>query len=293
MRICSARIIFAVALLSLLSFIGCGDSESSAPSSGNAPASAGASTGPKAGYATGKVLHQNGKPIDAKGAKITVDLDGISTKSGEKVNYTPKVNADGSYEQKLVDGTYRFGGAWILVPFDGKQFRFDLEPVGDDKSDRDSDKGIVQDYVWKVSGLKAGQEDDPANFTHWHGSSINMQFNFYREDIKKGVPKPPAGTKCVFTVTPVGKLVDGTDGKPLTFEREFDEHLSGLKNGNLPDIPLGVYTVSGEEVHPDGSKKPLRIQQAYAKFGDSTEVHFAPGTGSGTWPANVGFTRDE
>src|SRR6185437_15949064 len=112
------------------------------------------------------------------------------------------------------------------------------------------------------------------NFTNWYGVSVNMQFQSYRNDIKKPVSKPPAGTKCVFTLTPVGKLIDGTDGKPLTFEREFDPLLSGLKNGNLQDIPLGVYTVKGEEVRADGTKKPLLIQQAYPKFGDSTEVHF-------------------
>ncbi len=299
MRMCSARILFAVAVVSLLSLAGCSksDSNTAASSSGGASpsASAGANTssGPKAGYATGKILQQNGKPIDVPGAKITIDLNGVSSKGGEKVNYTPKVNADGSYEQKLADGAYRFNGAWMYVPFDGKQFRFDFEPVGDDKSDRDSDNGIVQDYVWKLTGVRPGHESDPANFTNWYGVSVNMQFQSYRNDIKKSVSKPPAGTKCVFTLTPVGKLIDGTDGKPLTFEREFDPQLSGLKNGNLENIPLGVYTVKGEEVRADGTKKPLLIQQAFAKFGESTEVHFSPANSSTAWPVNVGFTREE
>jgi hypothetical protein len=283
--------------LSFVSIAGCGKSESTAASAGGS-SSAGtsasaASAGPKAGYATGKIRHQSGDAINVPGAKIVVSIAGVSDKSGEKVYYTPKINPDGSYEQKLVDGSYHFSDAWIQVPFDGKQFRFELEPVGDDKADRDANQGIVQDFIWKVSGLRPGQEKDEANFTNWYGVSVNMQFQSYRNDIRKSVSKPPAGTKCVFTVTPVGKLVDGTDGKPLTFEREFDPLLSGLKNGNLADIPLGIYTVKGEEVRADGSKKPLLIQQAYPKFGDSTEVHFSPGTGSTAWPVNVGFTREE
>jgi hypothetical protein len=282
---------------------GCGKSEtaspaspaqSAAPADAAKPAAAAPVNGAKPGYASGHVLGQDGKPISVQGAKVTLAIYVVSSKSGEKISYSPKVNADGSYEQKLVDGAYSFSFAHLEVPFNGKHFMFDLYPVGeDDKSDRDSEKGIVQDYTWKLTGLRPGQDADESNFTRWYGGSVNMQFGSYRNDIKKSVAKPPTGTKCVFTLKPEGKLIDGSEGKTLTFTREFDPLLSGLKNGNLPDIPIGVYTVSGEEVLPDGTKKPLLMQQAYAKFGDSTKVEFAPGSSTGAWPVNVGFTRNE
>jgi hypothetical protein len=271
-----------VVLVGVFLVAGCGKSEpasstsaapSAAPSDAAKPAAAAPANGAKPGYATGHVLGQEGKPITAQGAKISLAIYGISSKSGEKVSYNPKINADGSYEQKLVDGTYSFGGARIDVPFNGKHYVFDLYPVGeDDRSDRESEKGIVQNYTWKLTGLRPGEDADESNFTKWYGGSVRMQFSFYREDTKKSVAKPPDGTKCVFTLKPEGKLIDGSEGKTLTFTRDFDPLLSGLKNGNMPDIPVGVYTVSGEEVLPDATKKPLLIQQAYAKFGDSTRV---------------------
>jgi hypothetical protein len=120
-----------------------------------------------------------------------------------------------------------------------------------------------------------------------------VQYNFYREDIKKAVTRPPLETKFIFTLIPEGKLVDGSEGKELTFTRQLDPTLTGLSNDLLHDIPLGVYTIRGEQVAPDGTRKPLLIQQAFDKFGDSTKVEFAPGSSTGAWPAPVGFTTAE
>jgi hypothetical protein len=285
-----------------LCIAGCNKSDSGASAASDAPGSsaapAGGSAAPaskaKAGYATGRVYGEGGKTITAPGAKIQISLFGVSGKSGEKVYYTPKVNPDGTYQQKLVDGSYRFSPATINVSFDGKHYLIPLEPVGDDaQTDRESDKGIVQDFVWKLHGLRAGQDADEAKFTNWYGASVTAQFQSYREDTKKSVKAGPAGTRCVFTLTPKGKLIDGSEGKPLTFTREYDPLLTGLKNSNLPDIPIGVYEMSGLEIAPDGAKKPLLIQQAFAKFGPSKEVHFEPGASTGAWPCQVGFTRDE
>jgi hypothetical protein len=180
------------------------------------------------------------------------------------------------------------------VPFQGKTYLLALEPVGDDKSDQDSEKGIAQDYVWKVQGLRPGAEANEGAFTNWYGASVAMKLDTYRNDLKKSVPAPPKGTKYVFTLTPQGKLIDGSDGKVLTFTRGLDPVLGGLeKNGNLNDVPIGVYAVKGEEVAPNGTKKPVLILQQYAKYGDSTEVRFEPGAGTGAWPRNVSFTRPE
>ena len=164
---------------------------------------------------------------------------------------------------------------------------FDLEAVGDDKSDRDSEKGIVQDYVWKLTGVRPGHEASQGNFTNWYGASLNMQIQLSRNDLKKSVPAPPKGTKFEFTLTPAGNLIDGKPGKALTFTREMEL----LWNGNLADIPLGEYTVKGEEVAPDGSRKGLLMEVEFAKYGESAPVKFEPGSSVGAWPRNQGFTR--
>ncbi len=291
---CGVRFFIVLIFIASTGF-GCSKKESGSSTESNSTDGGKASNTPKSmsksGYATGHLTTEDGKPIAASGAKLSVWIEGISSKSGEKLNYSPKINADGSYEQKLVDGTYHFGGSQIDVPFNGNHFLFKLEAVGDDRSDRESDKPIVQDYLWKLKGLRAGQDADEANFTHWYGCSVTMQFQFYREDIKKSMSAAAKGTKCVFTLTPKGKMVDGSDGKELTFTREYDPLLNGLKNSNLQDIPLGVYNVKGEEVAPDGTKTPLLIKQEFAKFGDSSEITFAPGSSTGAWPTQVGFTR--
>jgi hypothetical protein len=235
----------------------CGKSE--APPAGASPAETGTATAPagsgsvKPGYAVGKLTEESGGPIVAKDAKLTVSLWGISGKGGEKVYYTPQVNADGTYEQKLAEGAYAYDGAKIEVPFEGKHFIFDLEAVkndsldqvGADHLDRDSSKGIEQNYVWKVRGVRPGRDPDERLFTSWYGGSVTMQFTGYREDIRKAVAKGPVGSQCVFTLTPQGPLIDGHEGKELTFKREYDTTLPGLNNPNLPDIPVGSYSIKG------------------------------------------------
>src|SRR5206468_4034601 len=93
-------------------------------------------TAAKAGFARGIVLASDGKPINAPGAKVTLAIHGISNLSGERVEYTPPVRPDGTYEQKLTDGSFRFFAAQIQVPFGDKTFRIPLAPIGDDKSNR-------------------------------------------------------------------------------------------------------------------------------------------------------------
>jgi hypothetical protein len=243
------------------------------------------------GFAMGKLTEQSGVPITAKDAKLTVSLWGISDKSGGRISYTPQVNADGTYEQKIDDGMYTYDGAKIDVPFNGKHFIFDLEPVGDDHLDRDSRKGIVQNYVWKLHGVRPGRDADEKLFTSWHGASITMQFQGYREDIRKPVAKGPAGSKCVFTLTPQGPLIDGHEGKEMTFSRAYDTN--GLDNPNLPDIPVGTYSIKGVEMEPDGTKKTLLMQEQYGKYAESKTVEFMPQSSTGVWPANVNFTRQD
>ena len=276
----------AVVILGLM-LAGCGKSE--APGAGGGGKA-------RAGYAVGRIYEEGGAPIAVPGAKVTVALWGVSSKSAEKVYYTPPVQADGTYEQKLVEGSYKYSGAQLDVLFKGEHFLLNLEPVGDDKSDRDSTKGIVQDYVWKLTGLRPRAEAKEENFTNWYGASVTMKFDGYRNDLKKSVKAPAKGTKYVFTLTPVGNLIDGKPGKELTFTRELNPLLGGLeKNGNLPDIPLGEYTVKGEEVAPEGGRKAVLMMTKYPNYGESTGVTFKGNIGgsTGAWPYNVNFTRQE
>jgi hypothetical protein len=241
----------------------------------------------KPGYARGKVLMTNGKPITAPTAKITIAIHGVSSKRGERMEYAPKVQADGTFEQKLVNGTYKFFAAQVSAPFNGKAYLLPLEAIGDDKSDQDSEKGIVQNYVWKITGARPTSDGNESNHTNWYGASVTMKFDGYRNDLRKSAPRPTAGAKCEFTLTPKGKIIDGSDGKELKFTREYDS----FGAISLPDLPIGIYTVKGVETGPNGSKTPLFIRDGSGKYGDSTEVQFEPNAGSSAWPKTVNFTR--
>ena len=244
---------------------------------------------PKPGYAVGHVLTAAGKPITAPGAKIILAIDGVGTQTAQRLEYRVAVRPDGSYEQKLAEGTYHYFSAQVQVPFGGKSFLLPLDPVGDDKADRDSTQGIVQDYVWKVSGAKPGKGDEtkPGD---WYGAAVSLTYDAYRTDLHKSVPPPPAGSKCVFTLTPKGKLIDGSDGKPLTYTRPYSSLLSTLENGYLADVPVGAYTISGVEVGPDGAKKPLLFRQGNSAYAESLEFQFEPAT-SWAGTRSLGFTR--
>ena len=62
-----------------------------------------------------------------------------------------------------------------------------------------------------------------------------------------------------------GKLIDGGEAKRLTFTREYDRLLGGLKVPHLPDVPLAVYDLSGEEILPgrneEASRDPAGVQK--------------------------------
>jgi hypothetical protein len=277
-----------VLVLALLAS-GCGDGTGSTEGDGKGDSPAPVQS--RSGVVTGRVLGPDGKPITVPGAKISVFLHGVSVKSGEKVSYMPPVGANGIYTQKVADGSYAFTGARLELSYGGQQFAFPLDPVGDDRANRDSADGIVQDYVWKLRGARPGVTVDENNHTAWYGASIKMLFNTYREDLKKPVEQGPAGTKVIFTLTPTGPLVDGSAGEVLTFTREYDPKGHGIKNGTLPDIPLGPYTLKVEEIAPDGTKVTLPVGLEYAVYGDSREIRFEPGSGHSVSPPIVGFTR--
>lgn len=267
-----------------------------APPAPPAPVAPAAPTvGPKPGYARGRVTREDGKPIAVPGAKISIGVGGIAYKSGEHVSIYPPVRPDGTYEVRLPDGRYGVSGS-LEVPFQGQTYSFFLDPADGDNNtvDQDAATGVVKDFIWKLSGPKktfTGRPAEPNDFTNWHGASVLLQFAGYREDLKKSVKSPPAGTKCTFTFVPKGPRIDGSEGKTITVERGYSALLGGLDGPNVPDLPIGDYTLTGFETYPDGSRHPLLMQRAYKVYGESVDVTFKAGSSIGPWPFNAGFTR--
>lgn len=239
----------------------------------------GGSATPEAGVVSGRVTLEDGRPIGAPGASVTVSIEGVAAKSGERVQYAAAAGPDGSYRQKVVDGSYRVQRASVVLPHEGRTWTFhDVEPVPLVRGDRDARSGIAQDFVWKIRGRRPESAGDVNNHTHWYGAPLSLNWALYREDLKKPAPAPPAGTTFTFTLTAKGPRVDGAPGETLRFERAWNPS-KGIDV--LNDIPRGTYDVTGTATLPGGAKEDLLFEVSYAKYAPILPLRFAPGAVGG------------
>ncbi len=259
-----------------------------APATPGAPAPPPAPGPAKSGHVSGTIYGTDGRPLALKGAKVHVRVSGTSS-AGANVSFSPAVD-DGRYDLAPPHGLYHVT-ATMEYDWNGKHYTMELKPVQDNTVTRDSEKGFVQDFEWKIQGPRRTPAE-PNNHTHWYGSTVSIGFQGYRNDISKPVPGAADGSKVVFTFTPVGLLMDGTQGKTVTFERTFRRE--SLDNDHCCDLPLGNYTITGVIQHADGKTQPALIQKGYKEFVASYDHVLEPnGDGlTGAWPRILGFTRD-
>jgi len=255
---------------------------------------------PKPGYATGRITSADGKPIAIKDVSFAIFITGRNETNTIQFSYAPEVDEDGNYEQKLKPGfIYRTVSVIMDIPFNERKFQLELSPVGNAAKDRSPEKGFVQDYVWKLQGGRpvpsTREKNDEFDYNHWYGATVQMQYKSFRDDTRANIPPAPKGSKCVFTLTPKGKMIDGGAGKEVTFTREYDPLFGVLKNDGIQtDLILGNYTVKGVEVAEDGSKKPLVFWQLSTKtYVESIEIGFVPypRPNIGIDPRMISFTR--
>jgi len=216
---------------------------------------------PAANGIVGKVTMEDGGPPRGEIKDIAISVYGVSD-AAEKVSYSPAVKPDGTYQQKVAGGQYGFHPARITVLYNGGEFTFPLEPVGPLwNKNRDAAEGIVQDFVWRVTGpTPYGRSEglDPGNHTHWYGMSINLRADGWRNDINAAPTAIPVGTKLVFTLKPGGKSIDGRDLETMTFERTYSDQTAF--DPDINDIPPAPYELTGKATLPDGTTKPLLLQ---------------------------------
>lgn len=240
--------------IALIALVGCGESPPSTDSGSAVVSDAGEAT---PGTLSGRVTMADGSAITAPGAKFKLTISGVSG-YGERVDFNPIFKPDGTFSQKLPDGIYRTPYGTLTVKHENLLYVLPLDPV-DPTGDRESAPGIVQNFVWRLTGPAPDTNVDLNNHTHWNGPTIGMRFSTWRDDIGKAPPAPPAGSKLVFNLKPLAPLLDGSAGKELTIERAWREgDITPLDS--LNDLPPTSYEISGTLVAPDGSSKPLLLQ---------------------------------
>jgi|CXWL01.1.fsa_nt_gi hypothetical protein len=259
---------------------GCGGSSDPAGTA-SAPTSAGTGEATP-GYLTGRVTMGNGTPVTASDVKYRLTISGVSG-PGERVDFTPIVKPDGSFSQKLPDGIYHMPYGTLTVRFENQLYSLPLEAV-DPTGDRESPPGIVQNFVWKLTGPKPDRNLDVNNATHWYGITIPVRFSTWRDDIGKAPPDPPAGSKVIYTLKPLSTLVDGSPAQPLTIERAWRAG-DITPTDSLNDLPPANYEITGVLQLADGSSKPLLLQGKgdYPAFKPSIRLIIEPYENAGAY----------
>lgn len=209
----------------------------------------------------GRVTMEDGGPLRGDIKDVAISIHGVS-EAAERVSYGPVVKADGTYRQKVAGGQYGFSRSLVTVLYGDIEFTLPLEPVGNLwNKNRDAGEGIVQDFVWKVTGpTPYGKSDGlrASNHTHWYGMSIGLRADGWRNDISKAPLKIPNGTKLVFTLKPLGAGIDGRLPETVTVERTHSDSVT--YDPALNDLVPAPYELSGVATLPDGTVKPLLLQ---------------------------------
>jgi hypothetical protein len=213
--------------------------------------------------ATGVVLNALGRPL--AGARIRFWR---MTPQGAILEYVARTDAQGVYSVNMPPADdYRIDNATALVSYGEQRYYLPLRPEGDDGSFFDRDAidirgGYVRNFVLPVSGY-VSPEEDPKQELSYYGGSL-----YFRAKVKIVIPNNsdpaltagangsdalPEGTRIQLTLTPQGPLLDGTAGRPLSWNLQVRNTGRNAFETTIKDIPLGAYTASARVTTPDGN----------------------------------------
>lgn len=196
---------------------------------------------PSAGLATGIVLDGSGNPIS--GARITIDNTVLANSA-----VTGRTGNDGRYSLQIPQEWSWRAYAQIEKSHNGRTFKLDLHP--DNPDSFAGATGAVRNFELRTSGSK------PAPMVGTYGGRVyvfrNPDNGFDEHDVE-------------LTLTPVGKLIDGSDGQTIT-TRPIENQVA--------DVPIGRYSISAK-LTTTGQALIIKDQLASA-YENSTIQDFWP-----------------
>ncbi|WP_313261499.1 hypothetical protein [Sphingobacterium sp.] len=199
-------------------------------------------TGPKKGYVTGKVVDGKGNPIG--GAEILLD---------NTVLYASYIHGstkeDGTYKVKVEPGSW-LTFAYVDRTYNGRKYRMELFPDG---TDAYNEAGAVRNFTWKLEGRVPWEAE-----SNYGGSVMLRAGDGFYEDEKD----------IELVLTPVGPLIDGSEGRILTIRYGEDKWLNRYE---LQDIPIVRYTVTAM-LKKGGANRPLKIENWDKQDGPVSEL---------------------
>jgi len=121
---------------------------------------------------------------------------------------------------------------------------------------RKGNPGVIKNFVWNLRSGGAASFVASPNY----GASLTIAD---APELVKNVAtrslaaENPPGARVVVTLTPRGRLIDGTEGRVLN--RVLTLHETSGRGAALRDIPFALYEVAVKLVQPDGTSRDLRV----------------------------------
>ncbi|MBX9568293.1 MAG: hypothetical protein K2X77_05325 [Candidatus Obscuribacterales bacterium] len=228
----------------------------------------------KAFTVRGRAVTASGQPIQdfeawASGhtGKFDPFLGTASRKLGSAERLGQAKGVNGQYEFKIPSAKVIEVSAIAKIPYRGMVYTMGLHPTdgkangtspGDFQAEAES--GIVRDFVLRISGLAPGIKGREI----YYGGELFLDYSLFPGS------KPP-GSIITLTLTPSGPLLDGSQGKTLTWQLPVE----GMNMGStVLDIPIGAYSVNAAL-----NGKPLKMGFTATRsneFKNSEEILFKP-----------------
>jgi hypothetical protein len=197
------------------------------------------------GIVKGKVTDTKGSPI--ANAKVVIENTVFYA------NYVyATTNAEGNYSASVPNGSWK-ASVQIERQFEGLNYKFDLCPDNDNPFA--GTDGAVRNFTWKLAGARPGGNG-------YFGGNVLL----YTE------PGSPFNAGDVeLTLTPVGPLVDGSQGQSITASLQ---DVGGGEDG-VPNVPLGKYKITAINKVTD---QPLQVRlRNTGEYGPSITTVFKSG----------------
>lgn len=207
---------------------------------------------PEKGYVTGKVVDTKGKPLS--GVEIVIDNTYLYNS-----NLVGATDEEGNYKIKLSAGTF-FAYAEFRKNYNGKTYEIELHPETNEGFAQD---GALRNFQWKMTGKKPGTSSD------YYGGMIELN-----SAIGSMIADPE---NIEFTLTPVGVLIDGSEGSVIKMKPGQPRTDSYSK---LLDIPIGKYKITAHYQGELGDF-PLKLRNdsdSNSSFANTLEFDFEPQT---------------
>ena len=245
-----------------------------------------AEAAPLPGTFSGVVTNSAGRPL----ADAEVIVHG-TTSAGRPASCEQRTDAQGRYKIRVPDGLYT-ACAYGNINRNGKLYRLILHPDDNENArSYDSKQGVVKNFVWRLSGLKAFRNLDPERPESYYGGTIQIILSDQKRTGLDAYADFAPSTVIEILLKPVGTLLDGSAPRPLLFKSGTSG--SAPDRRIIKDVPPGRYLLTARARTTSASVLPLRVAATLHEGGipaqpaRSVEIDFQPSRFLG--PSSDGF----